>query len=89
MPEPAGAWTRMERAGSRAWSRWGWSGGGELGAVLLIGRLREIGAFGVVFGFGLGLIFLDTAEGLEAAALAGFGRVAGIDFGASGEEVSG
>src|ERR1039458_6964036 len=29
LPEPAGACTRMERAGSSACSRWGWSGGGD------------------------------------------------------------
>src|ERR1039458_7237557 len=101
LPEPAGACTRMERVGSRARSRWGWSGGGDfhpgdedlspgtpdLAAVLLIGRLRMIVAVGVVFVFELDLIFLNAAEGLQAAALAGFGGFARVDFGVAGEEV--
>jgi hypothetical protein len=35
------------------------------------------------------LALLDAAEGLQAAALAGFGIVAWVDFGSAGEEVAG
>jgi hypothetical protein len=55
---------------------------------LLIGGLRAVRVF---LRFELGLVFalLDAAESLQAATLAGFGVFAGIDFGATGEEVAG
>src|ERR1035437_1132204 len=82
LPEPAGACTRMERLGSSARSRSAWSGGaGRVG--LLIGCLRIVG---VVVGHECKL--LNAADGLQPAALAGFGMFARIDLSAAGEEVA-
>ncbi len=83
LPEPAGARTRIERAGSSASSRCAWSGGGVLRGASGIASLL------VIFVTRLRWIFLDAAKRLQAAVLAGFGIVARVHFRAAGKEFLG